>query len=229
MSTSTPPNNDIFDTYGPEWWDPNGPFWTLHHIQPIRFSWLKPFLKTAKTALDIGCGGGLLSEDLAKIGLKVTGIDQSASAISCAQSHANDQSLNIDYRHGSLNSIISKPETFDAIFLLEVLEHVSDPKQLIHEACQYLTPNGQLFCSTLNRNFVSFMASIVMVEHVLQWLPVGTHQYKHFIKPSEMAQYALDAGLNLQAMTGIHYDLIKHQFALCKSPKINYIMTFSNA
>ena len=228
MNTSNP-DHSVFDTHGPEWWDPNGPFWTLHRIQPIRFHWLKPFLTNSKTALDIGCGGGLLSEDLAKHGLHVTSIDQSHNAIVCAQSHAQTQSLNIDYRHGSLEKVISPSETFDAIFLLEVLEHVSDPQQLIYDASQHLSPHGQLFCSTLNRNPVSFMASIVMAEHVLQWLPVGTHQYKHFIKPSEMTQFAMRAGLQPMGMSGIHYDLIKQQFSLCQSPKINYIMAFSHA
>lgn len=225
MNTSNT-DHDVFQTYGPQWWQPDGPFWTLHAIQPIRFGWIKDQIPLTGTALDIGCGGGLMCEDLAKHGLTVTGIDQSPQGIECAKKHSQEHSISIDYRHGLLSDVVKVSEQFDVVCLLEVLEHVNDPKTLLHHAITHLKPGGTLLCSTLNRNPTSFIASIVMAEHILKWLPVGTHQYQQFIKPSEMATWAAEAHLEPIAMTGIRYSISQQSFTLTRSPAINYIMAF---
>lgn len=217
---------DIFEDHGDDWWQPDGTFWTLHRIQPLRFKWIKNHLPDHGAALDIGCGGGLMAEDLCLQGFNVTAIDGSKSAIHCARKHAKTNQIKIDYRHGFLENILQPDETFDVICLLEVLEHVDQPQQLLHRAINHLNPNGRLFCSTLNRNVFSFFANIIAVEYLLQWLPVGTHQYDRMIKPSELNQWALDSGLQSVAMTGINYDICQQQFILTPRPTVNYLMCF---
>jgi 2-polyprenyl-6-hydroxyphenyl methylase/3-demethylubiquinone-9 3-methyltransferase len=220
------------------WWDESGPFKPLHRLNPVRLSYIKaqicshygldhqslePFTKLS--ILDIGCGGGLVCEPMARMGAKITGIDADRGAIFAAKSHANAEGLKIDYLCGAAEDL---GKTYDVVLALEVIEHVSDPAQFVKTVAALVKPGGIVIFSTLNRTAKSFALGIVAAEYLLQWVPEGTHSWKKFIKPSELAGYARQADLKPQNVSGLIYHPLKGAFQLSKSDlDVNYFMTLA--
>ncbi|MDC3180983.1 bifunctional 2-polyprenyl-6-hydroxyphenol methylase/3-demethylubiquinol 3-O-methyltransferase UbiG [Gammaproteobacteria bacterium] len=206
------------------WWDPKGPFWTLHAINPLRCNFIQKHLKDIDLlGLDIGCGGGILTEALAKNHTMI-GIDVDTQLIEVAKSRQQDH---ITYLPVTSTLLRDKyTGKFDFITCLEVLEHVEDPKQIISDIYHMLKPGGFAFYSTLNRNPISFLGAIVAAEYILNLLPKHTHLYEKFIKPSEMVAWNQQHELTLLDMTGIHYNPLTRNFFVAKSTIINYIACF---
>lgn len=204
-----------------EWWDPKGPFWTLHAINPIRLSFILEKIASGR-ALDVGCGGGILSESLLPY-FKTTGIDIDQNLIAIAKGLNSE----CDYHHSSIQALKEHTtETFDLITCLEVLEHTKQPKALVEDIASLLNPNGYAIFSTLNRNLISFLGAIVAAEHILQLLPKHTHEYQYFIKPNELIQWASTTGLSLVDIKGISYNPFYKSFSLSTHTTINYIVCF---
>lgn len=216
------PTNNPFTDQPNTWWDPDGPFWTLHAINPLRYDYIQKHAQLKGDALDVGCGGGILSESLQEH-YSVVGIDLDEKLIEIAKSRKS----NIEYHHKSTADIVNEhKEHFDLITCLEVLEHVEHPKDMIFEISAMLKPGGRAFFSTLNRNPVSFLGAIVAAEYILRILPKRTHQYQDFIKPSELIRWCNEAGLQLVDMQGIHYNPLNKTFFMAPSTIINYITCF---
>lgn len=202
----------------------------LHQLNPLRLQYIQQFtcLKE-KTALDLGCGGGILSEALAKHSAIVTAIDLSDGAITVAKQHAEQNQLTIDYQLISAQDLaIKKPHQFDIITCMEMLEHVPDPSDIFNACKKLLKPGGYLFMSTINRNAKSFLAAKVAAEYLLRLLPVGTHEYSKFIRPSELEQWASAAGLTMTNLQGIQYHITRANFSFCNNTDINYLASFKN-
>lgn len=214
-----------FAHYAGTWWDAAGPFRTLHHINPARLEWLCQYI-TPKglSILDVGCGGGVLSEALAKLGAKVTGLDAEAGAIETARKHAKDEGLDIHYVSEALDTF--KPEgLFDAIVCLEMLEHVDNPEKVIHLATKLLKPGGVLFLSTINRTLKAYLGVIVGAEYVLSILPRGTHTYERFIKPSELAAAVRAEALEVIGTSGLIYNPVTEKASLSLTDlSMNYLL-----
>lgn len=221
------------------WWDPSGPLRPLHEMNPLRLAYIREQASThfpvpadalsplsGLTVLDIGCGGGLLSEPLCRLGAQVTGIDMSAQTIQIAQHHAQEMGLSIHYEQTSAEDLAAQGVKFDMITALEVIEHVAQPNFFIQTCAQLLKPGGVLFVSTLNRTLSSFLMGIVGAEYVLRLLPPGTHQWQRFMKPSEVAEYAQDVGLRVQDIRGMSYNILWKSWAFQPRPTVNYIMSF---
>lgn len=218
-----------FNTLNKSAWDLNGPLKTLHHINPCRLAFIqKHMLLKNKNILDVGCGGGILSESLAKKGANVTAIDLSDEAILLAKEHAAQAQLSIDYQAISLDDFIEKTEkpTFAGITCMELLEHVADPAGFIQKLASLLPKNAYLFLSTLNRSVMSYFCGILLAEYGLKLLPKGTHHYANFIKPAELLGFARQANLNLIDLTGMRYQPFLKKASLNKSLAINYMVCF---
>jgi 2-polyprenyl-6-hydroxyphenyl methylase/3-demethylubiquinone-9 3-methyltransferase len=217
-----------FDAAANSWWDLQGPYKSLHDINPVRLSFIESCTSLlGKTILDVGCGGGVLSEALARAGAKVMGVDASPQLLQVAKQHAQASSLNIDYQLLNVEAFASEsPATFDAITCLEMLEHVPYPNLIIQACAKLVKPGGDLFFSTLNRNFKSYLLSIVGAEYVLNLLPRGTHDYAKFIKPSELDRWARERDLNLLKIQGMGYHLLSKKYYLSQDVSVNYIVHF---
>lgn len=218
-----------FATYDQDWWDINGVAAPLHKINPLRMAFITEIIGLKqKNILDVGCGGGILSEALASAKGIVTGIDITASAIETAQQHAQDNNLQIDYRLCSIEDmqVTDYQQHFDIITCMEMLEHVPDPKQIVHDCVALLKPGGFFFCSTLNRNMAAFLCGIIGAEYVLNLIPKGTHSYDRFIKPSELNTWAEQANLQLLKTIGITYNPFSKTFYTTPLLTVNYIMCF---
>lgn len=203
-----PQEIDKFSALASRWWDPEGEFKPLHKINPLRLDYILDHCGGAfdKRALDIGCGGGLLAEGLARAGAKVTGIDLAPASLEVARLHALESQLDISYQAVSAEAFAAEHSNqFDVVTCLEMLEHVPDPAAIVAAAAQAVKPGGKVFFSTLNRNVKSWLLGIVAAEYVLRWVPTGTHQHQKFIRPSELLQMTDAAGLVAQNMTGMHY------------------------
>lgn len=217
---------DKFAAISAEWWDPHGKFKPLHRINPLRIDYILSKVESLenKKILDVGCGGGILSEALAKFGAEVTGIDMSQAALDCANAHAQAQQLSITYL---LESIEQHFETtnnqYDIITCMELLEHVPNPASIIHACAGLLAPNGKLFLSTINRNHKSRLMLIIGAEYIARILPIGTHHYNKFIRPSELMQWMQQSGLHTKEFMGMEYNLLKNQFKLGKNIDVNYL------
>jgi 2-polyprenyl-6-hydroxyphenyl methylase / 3-demethylubiquinone-9 3-methyltransferase len=214
-----------FDSLASYWWDINGPLKTLHQINPIRLSYIseKIALK-GKNIVDIGCGGGILTESLAKMGATLTGIDMNASVIETAKLHQLLSSLQIEYLHTSVENLAAeRAEQYDAVTCLELLEHVPNPLSIIESCASLVKPGGDLFFSTLNRTVKSYALAILAAEYVFQLLPKNTHDYAKFIKPSELAYFLRQAGLRVQELKGISYHLFTKTFSMSDDISINYL------
>lgn len=209
-------------THQPEtWWDPKGPFWTLHAINPLRLAFVLKHIQQGQ-AIDIGCGGGILSEALSQH-FETTGIDTDESLIQIAKSRKSA----VTYQHTELSNITSKHlNHFDLVTCLEVLEHVSNPQAMVQDIASITKPGGKVFFSTLNRNIISFLGAIVAAEHIIKILPKNTHQYEAFIKPAELISWAAQNGLILNDIKGILYNPLSKSFSMGKSTVINYIACF---
>ena len=212
-----------FAQHAKSWWDENGPLKTLHDINPVRLNYIQAVTSLQdKTILDVGCGGGILSEGLAKCGGIVTGLDVEEDAILSARMHATQNKLKITYECIPLESYKSKP--FSIITCLEMLEHVQDPAYVIKQAARLLKPGGYLFLSTINRTLKAYASVVVAAEYVFNIIPRQTHDFQKFIKPSELACMLRDAGLELEGMSGISYNPFTREASLNDAVDVNYIL-----
>jgi len=217
-----------FGSMAERWWDPEGEFKTLHDVNPLRLAFIQKFVNLEGVrVVDVGCGGGILTEGLAKQNADALGIDLSEDLIDIADLHGLETGIKVNYQKISVETLAEQqPESFDHVTCMEMLEHVPDPGSIITSCAKLVKPGGMVFFSTLNRQAKAYLLAIVAAEHVLQMLPKGTHDYKTFIKPSELCQYARNAGLELQNMIGIEYNPFNKQFNLGKDIDVNYIAAF---
>ena len=217
-----------FGSMAERWWDTQGEFKTLHDINPLRIGFIQGYIDiTGKRIVDVGCGGGILTEGLATQGADALGIDLSEELIDVAELHGLESGVNTHYQKISAEALAQEqPESFDHVTCMEMLEHVPDPGSIITACATLVKPGGMVFFSTLNRKPKAYLLAIVAAEHVLKMLPKGTHSYNTFIKPSELCQSARNVGLELQGMVGIEYNLFNKKFNLGKDVDVNYIAAF---
>ncbi|MBI2994974.1 MAG: bifunctional 2-polyprenyl-6-hydroxyphenol methylase/3-demethylubiquinol 3-O-methyltransferase UbiG [Gammaproteobacteria bacterium] len=228
-----PPSSNVdpgelskFDRLEQDWWDPRGPFRALHALNPVRLRFIEAAIPLhGRPVLDLGCGGGLLCEGLARRNAQVTGIDASASAIRAAQRHAAAGGLAIDYHAATAEEFaagMSRP--FDVVTCMELLEHVPDPAGLIAACARMLKPGGAFIASTINRNLLSFLGAVIAAEYVFGILPRGTHDYARFIRPSELSRWLRSAGFEIVEIAGLQYLPWLDRCALTNRPSVNYIL-----
>jgi 2-polyprenyl-6-hydroxyphenyl methylase/3-demethylubiquinone-9 3-methyltransferase len=217
-----------FDALAARWWDPDGEFRPLHEINPLRLDWIRRYADlNGRSVVDIGCGGGILAESMAAAGADVTGIDMAESPLAVARLHQVESGIDVDYRQSTAEELAAtNPGQYDIVTCLEMLEHVPSPAQIIASVHTLLRPGGQAFFSTINRNPKSFVFAIVGAEYVLKLLPAGTHEYRKFIRPSELDSWARDAGLELKASIGMHYNPLTRDYSLGPGLDVNYLMHF---
>jgi 2-polyprenyl-6-hydroxyphenyl methylase/3-demethylubiquinone-9 3-methyltransferase len=226
-----------FSRIASEWWDPNGKFKPLHNFNPIRIEYIKnSIIKHFKiksstkslrkiNILDIGCGGGLLSEPMCRLGANVVGIDASDKNIEVAKFHAKKNNLKINY-------ICSSPETlriskkFDVILNMEIIEHVDDIDYFIKKSSQLLKKNGLMFVATLNKTLKSYFFAIIGAEYILRWLPIGTHDWEKFVKPKDLIEISKKNNLKIEELDGLKFDLLKNKWSISKDKSVNYIARF---
>ena len=217
-----------FERLASRWWDADGEFRPLHQINPLRLDYIDRLVSlNGKSVLDVGCGGGILSESMWERGATVTGIDAGHGPISVATLHARERAAKIDYREGTAEELAEDgPGRFDVITCMELLEHVPEPSQTIAACASMLRIGGSAFFSTINRNPKSFLFAIVGAEYVLNILPRGTHRYAKFIRPSEMEAWCRKAGLITAGIIGLHYNPLTAVYRLGRGVEVNYIMHF---
>ncbi len=215
-----------FSDLAHRWWDTESEFRPLHQINPLRLEWIDKLSRVSgKRALDVGCGGGILSDAMARKGADVLGIDLSSKALKVAQLHAMEaQTPSVEYREIAAEDLADEmPGQFDTVTCMEMLEHVPDPSSVVSACAKLAKPGGWLFFSTLNRNPKSFLFAIVGAEYVLNLLPKGTHEFAKFIRPSELAQACRDAGLTIEASRGMEYNPITRRYWLSDNTSVNYM------
>ncbi len=215
-----------FEALAASWWDLEGQSKPLHEINPHRTGYIAQRCKLDNAnVIDVGCGGGILSEALAKNGAKVTGIDMGEMPLDIAKLHAMEAGLDIHYEQSTAETMASKHTAeFDAVTCLEMLEHVPDPAAIIQACADLVKPGGDVFFSTLNRHPKAYLLAVVGAEYVMNMLPKGTHDYKRFIRPAELASWCRQAGLQVKNITGISYNPLTRQFGLGDDVKVNYIV-----
>lgn len=216
-----------FEALASRWWDTESEFKPLHDINPLRCNYIDDIAQLAgKTVLDVGCGGGILSEAMSQRGAQVTGIDMGEAPLNVAKLHALESGLSIHYQQMPVEELAEQqPESFDVVTCLEMLEHVPDPASVIRACMALVKPGGQVFFSTLNRNPKSYAFAIIGAEYVLKLLPAGTHDYNKFIKPSELSQWCRETGLHLTGMTGLVYNPLTRSYKLKDNDvSVNYLM-----
>ena len=226
MSNADQIELDKFAQLAHRWWDPNSEFKPLHDINPLRLDYIDRIAGLAgKTVLDVGCGGGILSEAMARTGADVTGIDLADKSLKIAKLHGLESGVKVEYRKVPVEQLAAEqPGQYDVVTCMEMLEHVPDPGSIVR-ACAALTkPGGWVFFSTLNRNPKSFLFAIIGAEYLLRLLPRGTHTYDMFIKPSELAAAARGAGLEPVGMRGMEYNPITQIYSLTSDTSVNYLM-----
>lgn len=215
-----------FEALASRWWDKESEFKPLHDINPLRLNYIDERARLpGKRVLDVGCGGGILSEGLVQRGAHVLGIDMGAAPLSVAKLHGLESGIEVEYQQITVEALAAQqPSTFDVVTCLEMLEHVPDPSSIIRACAKLLKPGGQLFLSTINRNPKAFLFAIVGAEHLLKMLPKGTHEYKKFIKPSELSAYIRQADLEFQDVTGMVYNPLLKEYKLARDVNVNYLM-----
>ena len=238
-SSIDPAEVERFSRIAAEWWDPRGKFAPLHKFNPVRLAFIRDqalyrFRRDAKARrpfeglrlLDIGCGGGLLSEPMTRLGFQVTGVDASERNIGTASAHAAEQGLDIDYRASTAEALIAAGEpAFDVILNMEVIEHVADPGEYLRTCSRLLAPGGLMIVATLNRTLKAFALAKVGAEYVLRWLPAGTHDWTKFLKPDELRGFLKDEKLQVQGPFGVAYDPLNGRWCRSSDCDINYMMT----
>jgi len=213
-----------FDALAGQWWDPNGPMRPLHRMNPLRTAWIDSRIPPASRILDIGCGAGLLAEALAKKGHDVLGIDAAGAAISAAQAHAEGQGLALSYRACLAEDLLAEGHRFPVITALEVIEHVDDPAAFVATLAALLEPGGTLFLSTLNRTKRSFLVAKLGAEYLLRLMPVGTHEWKKFITPTELGRDLRAAGLRVADIAGMTPSPLRGGWKTTRDTSVNYIL-----
>jgi 2-polyprenyl-6-hydroxyphenyl methylase/3-demethylubiquinone-9 3-methyltransferase len=215
-----------FDSVAAGWWDPEGPFRPLHDLNPARLRFITDRAPMAEAdVLDVGCGGGILAESMARKGARVTGIDVAPRVLATAKLHLLESGLDIDYREITVEEQAQEsPQKFDTVTCMEMLEHVPDPASIIAAIRTLLKPRGKVFLSTLNRTPLAFALGIVGAEHIARLLPRGTHRYDRFIRPSELSAWLREAGLLVQDIVGLHYNPITRSVMLGGNVKVNYLV-----
>jgi 2-polyprenyl-6-hydroxyphenyl methylase/3-demethylubiquinone-9 3-methyltransferase len=226
-----------FAAFADRWWDETGPLAPLHKLNPVRVAYVRdricahlgrdPLAErplAGLSALDVGCGGGLLSEPLARLGATVTGIDLTPSSIEAAARHARAAGLAIDYRLAAADELVAERRDFDLVCAMEVIEHVADQEGFLCACAALVAPGGGLVLATLNRTFRAFALGIFAAEYVLGWLPRGTHRWQRFVRPSEAARPLRQAGLRIDDLSGVVYDPLRDRFALSRDPAVNYML-----
>jgi 2-polyprenyl-6-hydroxyphenyl methylase/3-demethylubiquinone-9 3-methyltransferase len=232
-----------FSRMSAEWWDPTGPFRPLHRLNPVRLTYVRdraavhfglddrsvaPF--AGLTALDIGCGGGLVAEPLARMGATVTAVDADAVAIEAARLHAAGREVAVDYQVGSSDELAAVGRRFDLVLALEIVEHVADRDEFLSTLGALVAPGGLLILSTLNRTLKSLVLGVGMAEHVLRWVEPGTHDWRKFVKPSELARGLRGIGFGVADLTGLVFDPLRNEFRLSADDVgVNYFMTATRA
>lgn len=217
-----------FDSLASRWWDTEGEFRPLHRINPLRLDWIRRHVELAGSrAVDVGCGGGILTESLAACGAQTTGIDMAEGPLAVARLHQHESGAEVDYRRTTAEELAaSEAGRYDVVTCLEMLEHVPDPSQVVRSCAELVRPGGHVVFSTINRNPKSFLFAIVGAEYVLRLLPRGTHEYEKFIRPSELENWARDAGLELRSSIGMHYNPLTKTYWLAPNVDVNYLMYF---
>ena len=222
-----PQELEKFGELAHKWWDTEGDFKPLHRINPLRLDWIDQRAPVrGKAVLDVGCGGGILSESLARRGANVLGIDLSVKPLKVARLHAMEGEVeNLDYREVAVEALAAeRPASFDVVTCMEMLEHVPDPASVVASCAALVKPGGGVFFSTLNRNAKSFLFAIVGAEHVLKLLPKGTHEYAKFIRPSELSGFARAAGLEVTELVGMEYNPLTQRYWLSGDTSVNYMV-----
>ena len=220
---------ELFDSLSAEWWDENGKFKVLHQIRPIRIQYILNQLKDLDLKntkiLDLGCGGGLVSESLSRLGAKVTGIDFVGNNINIAKHHSIKSKLKIDYIHGDIEKI-KMNKKFDLIIMFEILEHVNNWKKLLLKIDKNLKKDGKIIISTINRNLISKFTAIYLAESILKWIPKGTHRFEKFIKPKEIEVCLKKNHYALENIKGLEFNPLNYSWMLSENTKVNYFCTF---
>lgn len=229
MNTNSNADQSELDKFGEvahRWWDPNSEFRPLHDINPARLAWIDGHAAIKdKQVIDVGCGGGLLSEGMAALGANVTGIDLSEKSLGVARLHLFESGLAINYRLISAEAMAAEsPSQFDVLTCLEMLEHVPDPASTVAACARLIKPGGQVFLSTINRNLKAYMLAVVGAEYVLNLLPRGTHDFTRFLKPAELTRLCRDAGLEVLDIVGMRYNPFSRESSISADTDVNYLV-----
>jgi 2-polyprenyl-6-hydroxyphenyl methylase / 3-demethylubiquinone-9 3-methyltransferase len=221
-----PQELDKFGELAHKWWDTEGEFRPLHQINPLRLDWIAERVSLpGARVVDVGCGGGILAESMARRGARVTGIDLSSKPLKVARLHAMEAGVAIDYREVAAEDLAAEqPGQFDAVSCMEMLEHVPEPASVVQACAALARPGGWVFFSTLNRNLKSWLFAIAGAEYLLKMLPAGTHDHHRFIRPSELARWGREAGLEIEAMRGMEYNPLTQRYWLSGDTSVNYLL-----
>ncbi|MCH4873258.1 bifunctional 2-polyprenyl-6-hydroxyphenol methylase/3-demethylubiquinol 3-O-methyltransferase UbiG [Pseudomonas helleri] len=215
-----------FEALAYRWWDRESEFKPLHDINPLRVNWIDERVQLAgKKVLDVGCGGGILSESMAQRGATVMGIDMGEAPLAVARLHQLESGVNVDYRQITAEALAEEmPEQFDVVTCLEMLEHVPDPASVIRACYRMVKPGGQVFFSTINRNPKSYLFAIIGAEYIMKLIPRGTHDFKKFIRPSELGAWSRQAGLSVKDIIGLTYNPLTKHYKLAADVDVNYMI-----
>lgn len=226
MANADPAELAKFGDLAHRWWDPNSEFKPLHDINPLRLRWIDDAVALrGKKVVDVGCGGGLLSEGMATMGAIVTGIDLGEKALGVARLHLLESGQTVDYRHIAVEQLAEEaPGQFDVVTCLEMLEHVPDPAAVVQACAQLVRPGGHVFFSTINRNPKAYLYAVVGAEYLFRMLPKGTHDYARFIRPSELSRWAKSAGLEPDELVGMSYNPLSGRYSLGSDTDVNYLL-----
>ncbi len=231
MKNVDPKELSRFAALAPVWWDRHGAFKALHDINGLRVGYINLRAPLAgRKVVDLGCGGGILSEAMASLGAEVTGIDAGEEPLAAARLHLQESGLRVDYRRAMAEPFAERaPESFDVVTCMELLEHVPDPQSVVAAGARLARPGGDVFFATLNRNLKSFLFAIIGAEMVLRLVQRGTHSYRRFVKPSELTAWSQRSGLGFQDLTGLHYNPFTRRYSLGGNTHVNYLMHFRKA